>query len=171
LNYTNRQIENGRLVIGKDIRSTLSKPIKSELVIMGAKFALQMLATPEMSKEITQPTLLYKKGVRHLTKTILFPIRLLYTSLTGKIGHNGEAVKYYLANNKDNKAKLVEAAFNWRCKNPENEIEAVQLIDKVLIELYIQFIDEYQEKMYEYNEINIANDLIKWRETLTNGAA
>jgi hypothetical protein len=79
---------------------------------MGAKFALKMLATPEMSKEITQPALLYKKGVRHLTKTILFPVRLLYTSLTDKIVHNGEAVEYYLANNKDNKAKLVEAAFN-----------------------------------------------------------
>lgn len=161
-------IENGRLLTGKDIRSTLSKPTRFDLVVTGAQFALQMLNTPEVNIVIKQPNLLYKKGVRHLTKTILFPARLLYTSLTGKIGHNRDAVEYYLTNNQGKKAKLVEAAFNWRCKIPENECEAVQLTDKTLIELYVQFIHEYHEKMLEYNEINIANDLMKWKESLIN---
>lgn len=159
-------IENGRLLIGRDIRHILSKPTKIELVVMGAHFALQMLNTQEVNEDITHSTNLYKKGVRSLTKTILFPVRLLYTSSTGKIGHNKDSVEFYLTNNQGKKAKLVAAAFNWRCKQPENEAETVELTDKTFVELYVQFIDEYYQKMIEYNETIVANDLAKWREAL-----
>jgi len=159
-------IENGRLLSGKEIRDALSIPTKMELIVMGARFALQMLNTPEINNEITQPTLLSEKSIRHLTKIILFPVRFLYTSLTGKIGHNRDAVEFYLTNNQGKKAKLVEAAFNWRSKQPECKFETAQLMDEVLVELYIQFIDEYREKMIDYNEIIIADDLRNWREVL-----
>src|SRR5690606_12358312 len=158
-------IENGVLLFGTDIRHRLSKPTTSDLIMMGAKFALQMLATPEIMNEMMQPNLMYEKGMRHLTKIILFPVRLLYTAMTGKIGHNEEAVNYYLSHYQGAKAKLVKTAFQWRYESPKNAA-AVEIIKGSLIELYIQFIDVYIEKVKEYNEMSIVKDLRNWKNRL-----
>lgn len=159
-------IENGRLLSGKDIRNSLSKPTQAELVILGAKFAIDYLGTPEIVQELLKPELIYQQGVRHLTKIILFPVRLLYTAITGKIGHNAEAVTYYLANNTGKKSELIEAAFQWRSNAPNDKKLAVELMQNTLIELYVQFIDEYQKQMLEYNEQELAARLAEWKKQL-----
>src|SRR5207245_5050918 len=73
-------IENGRLLGGADdVRSGLPRPGASELLVTGAEFALNRLAGvpragEDAVEEIRRPELLIGRGVRRLTKLVLFPV-------------------------------------------------------------------------------------------------
>ena len=109
-------IENGRLLAGVDARIGLARPAADELLISGAEFALDFLAgvrrgststaarlgsmrpaTQEAIEEIRDPDLLLARAVRRVTKLVLFPVRLMFTAATGRVGTNDEAVGWYLA--------------------------------------------------------------------------
>ncbi|MDP1574312.1 MAG: hypothetical protein Q8L78_05225 [Coxiellaceae bacterium] len=159
-------IENGRLLFGKDIRSFLPKPTQLDLIITGAQFALDYLATPEKINDIKNPELLFSRGVRHLTKMVLFPVRFLYTAKTGKMGHNEDAVNYYLKYNDTQSSELVKAAFQWRFEAPHDKKYVVTLLKKYLLEIYNQFIDLYVLKMSNLGEVKLVSDLKKWKQCL-----
>lgn len=164
-------IENGRILCGVDIRSTLKTPTYIELISTGAAFALQQHGRSEKIEEILQPHLIFKKGVRHLTKTALLPVRLLYTLHTGKIGSNDQAITYYLTNKHGSKVSLVKCASDWRYKAPENSNEVVKLMEKAIIPLYLQFINAYYKKLIEHHEFLLANNLIMWKQKLLTDAS
>ena len=159
-------IENGRLLFGKDVRSFLSKPTQNDLILTGAHFALEYLATPEKINDIKNPELLFDKGVRHLTKMVLFPVRLLYTAQTGRMGHNEEAVNYYLEHNDTKSSELVKDAFQCRSEAPSDKEYVVILLKKYLLEIYDQFIDLYILRMSNLEEIKLVADLEKWKRIL-----
>src|SRR2546430_8881708 len=48
-------------------------------------------------EEIRRPELLVSRGVRRMTKLVLFPVRFLFTARTGHLGTNDDAVAAYLA--------------------------------------------------------------------------
>ena len=160
-------IENGRLLFGKDIRPFLSKPTQQDLIITGARFALDYLATPEKINDIKNPELIYDKGARHLTKMVLFPVRFLYTAQTEKMGHNEDAVNFYLKNNNTLSSELVHAAFQWRSEALHDKEYVVALLKKHLLEIYEQFIDLYILKLKDFNEIKLAHDFEKWKKVFT----
>ena len=61
-------------------------------------------------EEIRCPELLLARGLRRLTKLVLFPVRFLFTAETGRVGTNDTAVAHYLAAGDPPGAALVGAA-------------------------------------------------------------
>lgn len=47
--------------------------------------------------DLRRPERLLVRGPRHLTKTVLLPVRFLFTAATGRMGTNEAAVDHYLA--------------------------------------------------------------------------
>jgi hypothetical protein len=122
-------IENGRLLAGTDARNDLPRPSANELVITGAEFALDFLAgvrdpggpptkglgSTRHAEEGCRPGdpltgASPRRGVRHVTKLVLFPVRSFLRRATGRVGTNDGAVAYYLAGGEAPSTKLVAAA-------------------------------------------------------------
>lgn len=95
-------LESGRLLTGSDAaRTNLPRPSCQELIVTGAEFALDYLAGIRSEtcaqgaslgsirlagegavEEIRTPKVLAGRGVRRVTKVVLFPVRFLYTAAT-----------------------------------------------------------------------------------------
>ncbi len=161
-------IQHGKLLAGNDVRKStrLPEPKQRELEVAGADLAVNLLGTPEIIEEFSQPSKILDQGVRHLTKVVLFPVRFLYTASTGNMGRNDIAVTYYLDNNKGNKALLARQAFRWRCEPPKDRDDTIKLLERALIPLYLQFIARYYPQMLHYQEVNLAANLKQWRDQL-----
>lgn len=99
----------GVCVRGADL-SRGRQPTRDELVIDGAAFAADRFTHEYVEKPAEQ---LLTDGPRNATKYVLFPVRLLYTLHTGKIGLNEASVQWYLRE-KRAYSVLVQLAFSWR---------------------------------------------------------
>jgi hypothetical protein len=91
-----RRAEHGRLMTGTDVRTGLPWPDRADLLVAGAEFALDVLAS-DVIGQARQPELLLAGGIRWTTKIVLFPVRFLFTAETGREGTNDAAVTDYLA--------------------------------------------------------------------------
>jgi predicted nucleotidyltransferase len=179
-------IESGRLLAGSDAaRSSLPRPGSRELVVTGAEFALDYLAgvRPRISlegislgsmwpagegavEEILTPALLVGRGVRRVTKLVLFPVRFLYTAATGRVGTNDAAVDHYLASGEAPGAGLVAAARGWRMGGQFDEGASVDLLGRQLVPLYLHFIDDHRERLVALDRDDLAKAFVAWRERL-----
>jgi hypothetical protein len=180
-------IENGRLLAGVDLRRGLPHPTADELMITGAQFALDFLAgvrgdpthlvgdlgslrptTHEAVEEIRNPDLLLARGVRRVTKLVLFPVRFMFTAETGRVGTNDEAVGWYLAENAPAKT-LVRAALDWRAKAPEDRV-AAEMLGEELVPLYLHYIRDHIDRLTLAVKPELVRGFELWRERLTRAA-
>jgi hypothetical protein len=160
-------IQWGRLLQGQDISASLSSPTVQELIVAGAGYALQTLATPEVTAELRNPALLVDAGVRVLTKTVLFPIRFLFTARTGQVGRNQAAVKHFAVVETGPAADLARAALRWREEPPDlRDSTVIDFLDQGLLPLYRLFLDEYAERLLHYGERSTAHAFRDWRRLL-----
>ena len=179
-------LEHGLLLDGTECRQGLSGPDPAELLVAGAEFALDFLgpghgtghpasaglgsltpAGPEVIEEIRHPELLLERGTRHLTKIMLFPVRLLFTGATGRVGTNHAAVDYYLANPEAVAPALAAAGLHWRTIPPDDESAAVALLERELRPLYLEYIDDHTTRLEELGEAGLAAAFTAWRRRLT----
>tara|TARA_Y100001936_G_C16051075_1_gene657844 strand:+ start:903 stop:1721 length:819 start_codon:yes stop_codon:yes gene_type:complete len=178
----NGQIEGGRyppfdrldlinhalLLSGQDIRKLLIKPTKKELEIASAIFSINNLATKERVNEFFDCSSIIKKGLVYTTKTILFPARFIYLEKTGEIAGNKESVRYYQYRFKGPSVKLIELGYFWRNNALPHDLNmASHHISMGLRELYINYINIYQQNMEKYNEIEIVDKLTQWKKEIT----
>jgi len=153
-------IEYGRLLTGRDVRATVTRPDRTELLIAGAEFALGYLGVPSTGlpslrqarallrpgsalAEIRSPERLAARGPRRVTKIVLFPVRFLYTAETGRVGTNAAAAGHYLARPDPPAAALVAAALAWRREWRPAGREATGLLDRELIPLYVHYLEDH----------------------------
>ncbi len=173
-------LENGRLLIGTDARAGLPRPSARELLVSGAQFALEFLAgmgasaggatawgslRPEGDdavEEIRDPELLLSRGVRRVTKLVLFPVRFLFTAATGRVGTNNDAVSWYLANEAAPGRPLVQAALDWRTSPPSDAV-ASKLLREQLVPLYLYFIDDHVSRLAALGEVELSGAFEEWR--------
>jgi predicted nucleotidyltransferase len=179
-------LENGLLLEGTECRQDLTGPDPADLLVEGAKFALDFLGpghepqgaagaslgslTPagdEVIEEIRQPELLVKRDTRHLTKIVLFPVRFLFTAATGLVGTNHAAVDYYLANPEADAPALVAAGLHWRTVPPEDQPAAVALLQRELRPLYLEYIDDHTTRLEDVGRVDLAAAFTAWRRRLT----
>lgn len=180
-------LENGRLLLGTDARGGLSRPSAGELVIDGAEFALDHLAgrrdpgdQPAAGlgslrpagetaiEEIRSPEVLLARGVRRLTKLVLFPVRFLFTAATGLIGTNDAAVARFLADGSGPSATLVAAAFAWRTAPPNDYEAAGELLRQGMVPLYLHYIDDHITRLDSLGRVDLARAFDDWRERLVH---
>jgi hypothetical protein len=181
-------IESGRLLAGSDdARSTLPRPAGNELIITGARFALSYLAGiradvaqqrpglgsmrlagEDAVEEIRSPDLLLARGVRRVTKLVLFPVRFMFTAATGQVGTNAAAVDSYLERNRAPSGALVAAAMAWRAEPPRDEAATAELLRAQLVPLYLHFIDDHITRLASLWETGLAAAFKQWRDRLLN---
>jgi hypothetical protein len=154
-------ILHGRLLVGRDTRAGLSKPTREELVVGAVRFALQVLRRPEEIQQVLDPALLVRRGIRHASKRVLFPVRFLYTARTGDIGPVEAAAEHYCRFGGSAAAAVAEA-MRWRSEPPEDGPELVGRLSNHLLALYIEFLDDHLRRMEAYGETELAAALRAW---------
>jgi hypothetical protein len=163
-------LQYGRLLLGQDMREALPAPTARALLVAGADFALQALATPEVTAELRDPALLLHAGVRPLTKTVLFPVRFLYTARTGQMGRNEAAVTHFTATETGPVADLALRGFAWREEPPDpNDPSVLAILERGLLPLYRLFVDEYAVRLGQEGELDRARAFEAWRQRLAEG--
>jgi predicted nucleotidyltransferase len=181
-------IESGRLLMGADdIRPALRHPDRRELVVTGAEFAIDFLAgirpatdsstarlgslqvaDADAARELLCPELLVDRGVRRVSKVVLFPVRFLYTAATGQVGTNDAAVAHYLARPTSRCKRLVEAALVWRSEPPSADGSAVELLRAQIVALYLEYIDDYITRLRGFGREDLAGAFVEWRTRLVD---
>jgi hypothetical protein len=176
-------VEHGRLLAGNDVRDSIARPARAELLVAGAEFALGYLGgDPGLAErlrllaargprgddpmtEFRTPAVLLSRGNRRVTKVVLFPVRFLYTAATGQVGTNAAAVEHYLAGQPVPAAELVSAALAWRREPPANDAAAA-LLGQELLPLYVHYIDDHVERLEAAGSHRLASRFRRWRAHL-----
>jgi predicted nucleotidyltransferase len=181
-------IESGRLLAGSDdVRAGLPRPDRQELIVAGAEFAIDYLAgvrpTADAGKaqlgslsvagadavqEILCADVLVGRGIRRVTKLVLFPVRFLYTAATGHVGTNDDAVAHYLARPEARCTRLVEAALTWRSDPPPDDAVAVALLREQMVALYLEYIDDHIARLRSLGHDGLVGAFQEWRARLTS---
>lgn len=177
-------IQHGRLLYGEDGRENLPQPSRTDLLIAGAEFALDFLAGPSPMHvhggqgagssrparddpvvQIRRPELLLAKGIRRVTKLVLFPVRFLYSAETGLVGTNHSAADHYLATNQVPGAALVAAALSWRT-TPPDRAQATTLLQREMIPLYLHYIDDHTARLTAADRPDLSEAFTEWRNRI-----
>jgi hypothetical protein len=184
-------IESGRLLAGSDdVRLGLRRPGRQELIDTGAEFAIEFLAglrstadvgearlgslragDADAVEEILSPELLVGRGVRRVTKLVLFPVRFLYTAETGRVGTNDAAVAHYIARPGARCAGLVEAALRWRTEPPSDDGIAIALLREQMLVLYLEYIDDHLARLRSLRRDDLVRAFQEWRDRLAGPAS
>ena len=175
-------LENGRLLQGLDVRAGMARPDRTELLVVGAEFALDYLGggrgiseahssqlgsmspgDDSVLEELRTPKVLVSRGPRRLTKLVLFPVRFLFTAATGQVGTNAVAVTHYVTNDQAPARELVGAALSWRLSPPEDVDGAAALLEQQLIPLYLHYIDDHISRLIAAGRADLASSFERWR--------
>jgi hypothetical protein len=100
-----------------------------------------------------------------VTKLVLFPVRLLYTAASGRVGTNDAAVDHYLKDERAPSKPLVAAALEWRTAAPSSEV-AAELLRKHMVPLYLHFIDDHIRRLSSLGQTRLVDAFGAWRERL-----
>jgi hypothetical protein len=158
-------LDHGRLLGGTDVRGGIPRPAQAEVVRGSARFAVGYLATDDVLGEIRRPERLLAEGVRHATRMVLLPVRLLYTTGTGTLGSNDDAAARHLAEPDPPGAALVAAAMRWRAGERADETHALPLLRAGLLPLHLRLIDDLAARVAGA-EPDLAGALRDWRARL-----
>jgi hypothetical protein len=183
-------IENGRLLAGTDAaREGLVRPSARELLVAGADFAVDFLAGTRRPpdgeaaargfgsmrragagalQEIRSPPVLVARGVRRVTKLVLFPVRFLFTASTGRVGTNDAAVAHHLGDDRAPGKPLVAAAARWRMTAPADDAAVEELLHEHMVPLYLHYIDDHVARLRRVGEVALALEFEDCRRRLVD---
>jgi hypothetical protein len=136
-------VDRGVLLLGNEVAGQVARPTTDELLLESARFAVDVLATDEVTAEFHHPARLLADPV-WFTKAVLFPVRFLYTSTktTGRAATNDEAVAWYLAQPGAAAPSLVRLARRVRAGEPLDPAEVAPELAAGLVSLYQHYIDD-----------------------------
>lgn len=157
-------LEHGRLLTGTELRTGLPPPDRTDLLVAGAEFALEALAS-DVPAQARRPELLLAAGIRWTTKIVLFPVRFLFTAETGREGTNDAAAAHYIARPDAPGAALVSAALGWRT-DPPNPDHALALLRAGLVPLYLHYLDDHASRLTSSGRSELAEAFAHWRTRL-----
>jgi predicted nucleotidyltransferase len=153
-------IRHGRLLHGRDMRDGLPVPTQQDLVIAAARMCLGLVERNNLPELVRDPAGMLAKGPRSYTKTVLFPVRFLYTARTGEIGRNHDAAEHMVEQHPGPAADLAGAALRWRTEpaTPDDR-QAMAVIQQGLIPLYLSCLEVHAELAGSWGEDVLARDL------------
>lgn len=157
----------GRLLAGRDVRSRLPSPTLRELVVSSAEFALKHLSIPEVTARLRNPVELANASTKTLTKHVLYPVRFLFMAHTGQVSINAEAVKYFSTVEEGPVAELATKGLEWRFAPPDpGDRAVVELLRNGVLHLYRMFLADYERRLREYGEPQLAQAYRQWQALL-----
>ncbi|MFI5268042.1 MAG: hypothetical protein ACHQ7M_11755 [Chloroflexota bacterium] len=161
-------IRHGRLLYGVDVREGLPVPSQQELVVKGAESGLGLVRRPAYREALSTPASLLSAGPKPLTKTILFPVRFMYTARTGEIGRNHDAAEHFARTERGPMGELAAAALRWRDDPPSTQdASAAVLLTEGLRPIYELFLADHAERMDSYGQSELADQLRAELQSLT----
>jgi predicted nucleotidyltransferase len=134
-------LDSGRLLLGSDLREPSVRPSHEELLLMSADLMLSKF-TEAYLEGMRDTEALVAGGPHPVTKTILFPVRFMYTLGTGRIGLNDSSARWYAAEALPG-AALASKALEWRSHGIDDPDLAVQMLDADLATLHAECLAEY----------------------------
>jgi predicted nucleotidyltransferase len=160
-------LEHGTCLLGVDRRAEVLLPaqdrIGRELVIEGARFMLEKLATKEHDELLRNPERLAASGCREVTKAVLFPARFLFTAATGRSTGNPEAVSHFASRPASPVRSLVVAAGRWRERGELDPPEQTTAqLSAGLLPLHRELTTTYANLLAQYDQSDLAAALAAW---------
>jgi predicted nucleotidyltransferase len=156
----------GYLLEGLDLRDQLAPPNLRELISDGAELALLKLSSDAVIEKLKDPAALAASGPVKLTKWLLFPIRLLLTSRTGRVAGADLAVQNFCAT-KGPACELARKALEWRYAPPDpHDPHLIALVGRGALPLYAQFLCEYESQLRALERIDLAEAFRDWGRRL-----
>ena len=154
-------IRYGRLLVGRDdVRSGLPVPSHQDLVLAAARMLVGLVERNNLIDSAAHPAELLAKGPRTYTKSVLFPVRFLYTARTGEIGRNHDAAHHIVAHHPGPAANLAGAALRWRTEPATvDNAEAIALLREGLVPLYLFCLEVHAELARSWGEARLTEDL------------
>jgi hypothetical protein len=157
----------GRLLAGQDVRDTVRVPTVQELTVASAAFALRSPLLCGAVDYLDDAASLAGAGLKKLTKTVLYPVRFLYTARTGQTGMNHKAIEHFLSNETGAAAVLARAAFDWRVQPPAaGDAGVIRALQDGLRPLYRIFIKDYERRLKGYGEAELVAAYAAWRHRI-----
>jgi hypothetical protein len=138
-------LDSGHLLRGSDLREPSVRPSQKELVSMSADLILSKF-TEDYLAALGDTEALVARGPHPVTKTILFPVRFMYTLGTGGIGLNEDSARWYAAEGLPGSA-LALKALEWRNDGIDDTDLAVQMLDADLATLHAECLNEYAKHL------------------------
>lgn len=157
-------LDDGCLLLGRDDRAGAIRPGVDTLVVEAAEFACARFDDAYLAN-LYEPDRLVADGPRAVTKTVLFPIRFLYTLSAGAIGHNGHAAHWYETHGAY--PILADAAMRWREHGITDVAAATDLLASRIVGVYAEFFDAYTAALTANGHTTTANDLRERRHSLS----
>jgi len=155
-------LQNGQLIYGTDVRQDMRVPTEDDLYVAGVEFLLSYVRN-QTKQYIEDADAFVHATLEKKSKTILFPVRLLYTLRTQKVGNNTEAVEYALAHESldPTEHRLIAEAMNIRDGVSVNE-QLLQEAYPGVRSLYVKILRINVEKMTELAKNDYATALMDW---------
>ncbi|GAA1313271.1 hypothetical protein [Pseudonocardia xinjiangensis] len=160
--------DHGVLLLGRGITRQVARPATDELLLDSARFAVDVLATDEVTAEFRHPRRLLTDPV-WFTKAVLFPVRFLYTGMRagGRAATNAEAIDWYLAQPEPTAASLVRLAARVRAGDPLNPEQVALELAAGLIPLYQHYISDQTRWLRRANApTSIISAFTRWHQCL-----
>jgi hypothetical protein len=152
-------LDSGRLLLGSDLREPSVRPSHQELVVMSADHILNKF-TDAYLERLRDTRALLAGGPRAVTKAILFPVRFMYTLMTGRIGLNDNSARWYAAEDLPGGA-LALKALEWRGDGIADAELARQMLDAELGGIHDECFAAYAKELDDLGEPRRAAALAK----------
>ncbi|GAA2160869.1 hypothetical protein [Actinomadura napierensis] len=162
-------LDSGVPLYGADRRPGCARPSRDELLLDSAAFAATRFAGPAYVQALKHPEGLAAEGARNVTKTVLFPVRLLYTAATGLLGRNADAARWYTAPPQPS-SDLVAAAGRWRADGIDDSAAAGELLQRELLPLYLHCLDRLRDHTARSSRPELAAPLAQLLASLGSAA-
>lgn len=159
--------DHGLLLLGRHVAPQVARPAPDELLLAGARFAVDILATDEVVAEFHRPRRLLADPV-WFTKAVLFPVRFRYTHARtgGRAATNDEAIAWYLAQPSAVAPSLVRLAERVRAGHPLEPTQVEPELAAGLVPLYQHYLDNQTRLLRRVNAPDLVTAFTRWGQRL-----
>lgn len=176
-------LDHGLLLTGTEARSDLTRPTLRELLAAGAAAipaSLSWRDAPSAHRAIghvrraavdASPTEEPSRvRASALSKSVLFPVRLLFTAATGLVDSNEVAATWYMHQRARPSQRLVAAALLWREEQPDEQRSVAGLLRDERPLLYRHFVEDYARHLTSVGLGELAHALLDWHRQVARDA-
>lgn len=160
-------IDNGVMLFGEESERRFAvRPSMDVVALESGSFALARLRPMFTAKKLADLVHLQAEGTRMVSKSVLFPARLLCTLETGELAHNDVTLDHFTSTRQGDAAQLVAVAHALR----ESDLVQMppELLTSSLVRLWAQCVGAYSERLCKIypDRMELLHSLQLWHREL-----